>query len=646
MSTFLKNAIVTLAYATVASSLSTKAGSTVDVDGTFYYVPSTPVSSLGVSWDQLKVAATSGSDLIPTTVMTGDFSTFDSGIFNATIASFAEKDDVFSTGFLQAVYLSSTTPTQLNATLDSVLSAYDNKLFMVSSCSDASVGTTTNTAPMPNGPYFVSAYTGDVFQAFRLYSDYEGAFTEGIIGHASGNFSALSAAVPGAQAPTIGVPSRLYYTKTAEQPLAGVRIGIKDIYDIAGTKRGCGSRTYYDLYPEKNTTAPVVQTLIDAGAIVVGKMKTSQFANGEHATADWVDYHSPFNARGDGYSDPSSSSSGPGGGIGAYSWLDLALGSDTGGSIRNPSQVNGCYGNRPTFDLVSLENIMPLSPLMDTAGFLTRDAELWSAAGHVLYDTKLTPYTSFPKKLYLTEFPKNASNEAEGIVLSFLSKLEAFLNTTSTVLDYDSRWSARNTSAPDLNTILDPTYQTLISKQQWTGLGAPFFADYAAAFDGRKPFIDPVPELRWAYGRNITNGTLDQAIHNKTMFKNWWNEEVMVKNPETCSDALLLYPGALARPNYRNGYLNPPRLISGWGVSSISIFSGAPDMVLPLGQAAYNSTITNHIEYLPVAVDIIAAPGCDAVIFDLAVKLQAAGIINAPKAGSTMYKREVRGGLE
>lgn len=87
-------------------------------------------------------------------------------------------------------------------------------------------------------------------------------------------------------------------------------------------------------------------------------MKTSQFANGESATADWVDYHSPFNARGDGYSDPSSSSSGPGAGIGAYEWLDLALGSDTGGSVRNPAQVNGAYGNRPTHGLVTLDNVV------------------------------------------------------------------------------------------------------------------------------------------------------------------------------------------------------------------------------------------------------------------------------------------------
>jgi Asp-tRNA(Asn)/Glu-tRNA(Gln) amidotransferase A subunit family amidase len=180
-------------------------------------------------------------------------------------------------------------------------------------------------------------------------------------------------------------------------------VGIKDIFDVPGTKRGCGNRAYFDLLPEKNTTAPAVQKLIDAGAIIVGKMITSQFANEELATADWVDYHSPFNARDDGYSDPSSSSSGPGAGIGAYQWLDLVLGSDTGGSVRNPAQVNGAYGNRPSHGFVSLNNTMPLSPLLDTAGRITRDATLWKTAARVVH-SNFSTFESFPKKLYIPGF--------------------------------------------------------------------------------------------------------------------------------------------------------------------------------------------------------------------------------------------------
>jgi len=362
-----------------------------------------------------------------------------------------------------------------------------------------------------------------------------------------------------------------------------VRLGVKDIFNLAGTKRGCGNRAYYDLYPARNTTALVVQKLIDAGAIIVGKMKTSQFANGEMATADWVDYHSPFNARGDGYSDPSSSSAGGGAGIGAYTWLDLALGSDTGGSVRNPAQVNGAYGNRPTHNLVALTDVMPLSPLLDTPGFLARDAKIWKVAGNVLYDN-LTTFTSFPKKLYTTGFPPNGSNEAEKVLLSFLSKLEAFLDVKSSVLDYDSMWAespqAEAANASTLSDLLSLTYPTLISKQQYNLFGKPFIADYAAANDGRMPFLDPNPLVRWTFAQT-NQTTLEEGIANKTIFMDWWNSDVIKSDPDTCSESLLLYPGTLATPNYRNVYLKPPTIPSGWGVYNVAIFAEVPDMVLP-----------------------------------------------------------------
>lgn len=232
----------------------------------------------------------------------------------------------------------------------------------------ATIQSSTN---IPQGPYLISP-TGDLYQPYRLYPDAEGAFTQplGPFDASQGTFAALPATVPGIATPGIAVLSRLYYTRTASQPLAGVRTGIKDIYDIAGVRTSDGNRAFYDLYPPRNVTALPVQRLIDAGAILVGKMKTSQFANGEVATADWVDYHEPFNPRGDGYQDTSSSSSGPGSGIGSYPWLDLTLGSDTGGSIRGPSQVQGVYGNRPSHRLVPLTNTMPLAPELDTAGFL------------------------------------------------------------------------------------------------------------------------------------------------------------------------------------------------------------------------------------------------------------------------------------
>lgn len=156
-----------------------------------------------------------------------------------------------------------------------------------------------------------------MYEAHRLYSDAQGAFTETVTLDDEDSFSVLPANSEG-QALSVAVPSRLYFTPTTKRPLAGVRLGVKDIFDVRGLRTSNGNRAWYKLYPPANNSATAVQRLLDAGAVLVGKMKTSQFANGETATADWVDYLAPFNPRGDGYEDPSSSSAGPAVGIGAY----------------------------------------------------------------------------------------------------------------------------------------------------------------------------------------------------------------------------------------------------------------------------------------------------------------------------------------
>ena len=346
---------------------------------------------------------------------------------------------------------------------------------------------------IPPGPYFLST-SGSLYQPLRLYSDFAGAFTQPLIAVSDSTYDALPANIAGIQSPAVGVPSRLYYTKTAQKPLAGVRLGIKDIYDVAGVKTSDGNRAWYGFYPPKSVNAVPVQRLIDAGAVIVGKMKTSQFANGETATADWVDYHSPFNPRGDGYQDPSSSSSGPGAGEGSYPWLDVSLGSDTGGSIRGPSQVQGLFGNRPSHGLVDLTGVMPLAPQLDTAGFLTRDPALWVAAAKALY-ADLPFYNRYPKKLYTLGFPTSADGGADTVVLAFLAKLEGFLSTSATALNLSALWTSTLPAGadPSLNEFLNITYPILISKEQTMLVRDPFYAAYAAAHDGRRPFIDPVP---------------------------------------------------------------------------------------------------------------------------------------------------------
>jgi len=99
--------------------------------------------------------------------------------------------------------------------------------------------------------------------------------------------------------------------------------------DLAGLKTGGSSRAYTDLHGPRKSNAKVVQKLLELGFVVVGKVKTTQFADSEWPTCDWVDYHAPFNPRGDGYQTTSGSSAGSAAAVATYDWLDFALGTDS-----------------------------------------------------------------------------------------------------------------------------------------------------------------------------------------------------------------------------------------------------------------------------------------------------------------------------
>ena len=125
------------------------------------------------------------------------------------------------------------------------------------------------------------------------------------------------------------MPSRLYSSPSKEKPLAGARVSIKDNYDLNGIRTTMMNRAYNELYPARTTSADYVVKLIEMGAIIVGKTKMSAFASAEEPTDQWIDYHCPFNPRGDKYQTPSCSSTGAGASLAGYSWLDHSIGSDS-----------------------------------------------------------------------------------------------------------------------------------------------------------------------------------------------------------------------------------------------------------------------------------------------------------------------------
>ena len=149
-------------------------------------------------------------------------------------------------------------------------------------------------------------------------------------------------------------------------PLHGVPYALKDIIDAEGWPTTAHSKLLADNVAAAD--APVTAKLRAAGGILMGKLSTHEFAlGGPSFDLPWPPAR---NAWGRDYS-PGGSSSGSGAAV-AAGLVPIALGSDTGGSVRNPASMNGLLGMKATYGRVSRRGVVPLSFSLDHVGPLTR----------------------------------------------------------------------------------------------------------------------------------------------------------------------------------------------------------------------------------------------------------------------------------
>ncbi|KAJ7764681.1 hypothetical protein B0H14DRAFT_2971118 [Mycena olivaceomarginata] len=252
---------------------------------------------------------------------------------------------------------------------------------------------------IPSGPYFLEMATGSLYPA--------------LLQTPGGTFQPLSAQIPGSASLTIG---------TADKPLAGVRIGVKDIYQLAGVKNSNGNRAWHG--------RPAPQALRSLqrrdGHCRLGRLPLA------------------LQSRGDGYQDPSSSSSGAGG------WTLLS------------NWGSGLFGNRPSHGLVPLDHVMPLSTTLDTPANLVLYGDNYTSLAYV------TP--KYPTTIYTVGFPTNTS----------------FVGGTVTALTLEDVWASSGPPAAGhitLSQLLNITYATLISKEQTPLIACPIAALDAAIFN-------------------------------------------------------------------------------------------------------------------------------------------------------------------
>ena len=158
-------------------------------------------------------------------------------------------------------------------------------------------------------------------------------------------------------------------------PLHGIPLGLKDIFYTGGMKTTAGSKIYADFVPSYDATC--VARLKEAGALVLGKAVTTEFA-----TSDPSPSRNPWNLA----HTPGGSSSGPSVAV-ASRMAPAALGSQTGGSTCRPASYNGIVGLKATYGRISRYGVVPVSWSLDTVGILVRTVEdaaivLGAMAGH------------------------------------------------------------------------------------------------------------------------------------------------------------------------------------------------------------------------------------------------------------------------
>ena len=192
-------------------------------------------------------------------------------------------------------------------------------------------------------------------------------------------------------------------------PLHGIPLGLKDIFYTEGMKTTACSPIYADFVPGYDATC--VSNLKEAGAIVLGKAVTTEFASADPSRSrnPWNPAHTP-----------GGSSSGSAVAVSA-GMCPAALGSQTGGSTGRPAAFNGVVGLKPTYGRISRYGVIPLSWSLDTVGILTRSVEdaavmLQAMAG---YDPKDPGSYDLPVSDYLSEMDAIDGPPRIGLIRQF-----------------------------------------------------------------------------------------------------------------------------------------------------------------------------------------------------------------------------------
>ncbi|MCH7736345.1 MAG: amidase [Chloroflexi bacterium] len=368
-------------------------------------------------------------------------------------------------------------------------------------------------------------------------------------------------------------------------PLSGLTFAAKDIFDVAGHVTGGGNPDWKATHPPAERNAWIVQTLVDAGATMVGKTHTDELTRG--ILGENAHYGTPINPNAPGRV-PGGSSSGSAAAV-AGRLVDFALGSDTGGSVRIPASFCGLYGLRPTHGRIPLDGILMQALSYDTIGWFTRSAETYARVAEAVFKKEIPD--SSPNRLIIAQDAfEEADEDVSAVLLPLAEKIGALAGSSTTLrlaANGLAEWAAQQ--------------NVLQSKEAW---------------DSVKDWVDQVnPRFSfWVSERyNLAISLTDTQLNEAAVLR----DSIRARMDEVfAGGGFVCLPTAVVPAPLRGLPASAKKDVQGRlsRLTCIAGTTGRPQLSMPLGE----------VNGLPVGLSIMGDRGSDEELIGFAQKIESA----------------------
>ncbi|GAB0138701.1 hypothetical protein EsDP_00006927 [Epichloe bromicola] len=468
---------------------------------------------------------------------------------------------------------------------------------------------------LPAGPYIL--HGPNVHQAWKIYDDTLDAFAFGVYPEKVDEMDGfdvlqLPADSSGSRHASIPVPSRLYDTVPPEKaPLRGRRFTVPDSMSLKGVPSSISSASWSGLHNgTAGTTAAFAQRLIDLGAVIVGKTKSSQLGSGR----EWADVVAPKNPREDGHQDAGGGPTGAAASLAGYGWLRASTGLDAIGQAFGAAAAQGLFALRTSTGSLPLDGARTSSPKSDSIGLLgTELSELFHDAVAIVHQSLSSPPIAFPKRLISVTDLGNADKTHGDDQERFVAAVEAFLGVKSKTDSLQKSWASKpptEANGQALQSYMrDAPFLSFCHEfyHQYDG----FRKDYRTKC-GKEPAMEATVMHQWDLGRNVSDAEYKEYQARTAVFQRWFNDKVMPIGEG--GDGILVMPFASDAPRYT---APKPETIHGVAPELLASLLGAPQVLAPFAQFSYESTVSHRTEHHPIYATVLGPRGSDAMLVKL-----------------------------